>query len=172
MTDLERRFRRIVLLVALFGIAAAIAGMFPGEQIFDDANNCFGRAWGGIFTENHHTVDCTESYTKLVATHAAGGLPLVMFVGAELAYGVMVIQRPSRWVGVGWTVWTAIGLAVWFGATFKLDLFTHSVALPAETITYTLLGAMLILICPIAVVVGLTSKRTASIAPDARVVVR
>ena len=171
MTDLERRLRRIVLLVALFGIAAAIAGMFPGEQVFDDANNCFGHAFGGLFSHGGE-VACTASYTKLVATRAAGGLPLVMFVGAELAYGAIVIQSPSRWVALGWTVWTGIGLVVWFGATFKLDLFSHTARLPAETITYTLLGAMLLLICPIALVVGFASKRTAPGAPDARVVVR
>ena len=173
MTDLERRLRRIVRLVALLGIAGALVGLFPGERVYDDANNCFGSAFSSLFSHGGGQHDCTSSYTKLVAERPAGGLPLVVFVGAILMYGWLLATSPGRWAAIGWTLWTAIAGGVFVAATFKLELFSQTETLWATPVTYTLIGAMLVLIFPIAPLVAFTSKREVTDdTPSARVVER
>ena len=156
MSDIERRLRRIVRVVALLGIAGALFGLLPGERVYDDANNCFGHAIGSFFGYGER---CQSSYTKLVTTRLAGGLPLVLFVGATLLYGWILVNNPRRWVALAWLVWTAVGLVIVFAATFELDLFMHTVTLWPMHVTFTLIGAMLVLIFPIAPIVAFTSKR-------------
>jgi hypothetical protein len=172
VTDLERRLRRIVGIVWMLGAAGAIVGLFPGERVYDDANNCFGSAIAGLFL---HGGDhgCTASYTKLVAERPAGGLPMVLFVGAIAAYGWLLVRHPRRWVAAAWGLWTAVALVAFFAATFKLDLFSHTETLWATPVAYTLVGAMLLLIFPIAPIVAFASRRDdRADAPSARLVVR
>ncbi len=169
MSALERRLRRIVVAVAVLGIAAAIVGMFPGEQVLDDANNCLGRAFSGLFGHHGHD-DCVSSFTILVATRPAGGPPLIVLVGAILAFGLLVRLHPRRWMALAWIAWTLVALVVFFVSTFRLDMFKHTETLWATPVTEMLLGAVLLLVGPVTLFVVGTSKREVTDLPSARVV--
>lgn len=129
MSDLERRLRRIVLLVALLGIAGAIAGMFP------------------VHDPEH-----------IMLVHTAYGMPLWLMVGATLLYGGLLLHNPRRGVAVGWMVWTAISVITFFGMTWDDHLMARHDVWPL-TIVHALIGGMLVLIFPVTTIVLVASDR-------------
>ena len=149
MTDLERRLRRVILLAAGFGIAAALVGMLTGELVFA-----------------RHT-------DELLSTRRAGGWPLVAAVGAVLTYGAWLWSHPRRSHVIGWIFVTFAALVCFVIASFHLDPFHHKITLWPTHAMLVLGGTMLALIGPVALAVTLFSSREPP-APDqsARVVTR
>lgn len=172
MSSLERRLTRIVQIVALLGALACVVGLLPGERVYEDSNNCFGRALGSVFVMehgSHHHDECQPAYDRLVATRPAGGWPLIACVAAILAFGYLVYRYPGRLLAWLWPLWTVGALFGYLVLTFRLDLFDHVEILWPMSVVGTLGGALLLLIFPIGPIVALVSdRRRPSDPPTAR----
>ena len=146
MSELERRLRRIVQLVALLGIAGGIVGMFPAHF--------------------------TDPSTYLLVTRPAYGIPMVLLVGATLLCGGFVYHTPRRGVVIGWVIWTGLAVFTWFGITWE-DHWLSNANLWPEAVGEILIGAMLVTIFPIAVIVAFASKSAPpDDSPSARLIER
>ncbi len=127
---LERRVRRLQLVACALALALAVLGFFPGERVYDDSNNCFGNAFGSLFTVEHHRADdCTPRYEQLVATRDAGGTSLLAGLAIALVPLLVAVPRPTRrraWIWFAATPFAfAAGIAAMLAIDFRLDLFSH-----------------------------------------------
>lgn len=73
---LAARLRRLIVAIAVLGLVLVVVGLLPGQEVYDDSNNCFGTALASLGHTEHHHAACTSSYTQLRETRIAGGLPL------------------------------------------------------------------------------------------------
>ena len=94
------------------------------------------------------------------------GDKLALLVGANLLYGGWVHVRPHRLVAMGWTMWALGTCLTYYGMTYELHPFAH---LPLP-IAYHFLGAMLVVVGPIALIVAMASSADHRELPPARMV--
>ena len=168
-SKLERRLVRIVQSTTVLGVLACVIGLFPGQRVYEDSNDCIGRALGGLAAEHHST--CTSSYDRLVETRLAGGWQLIVLVALIQLFGAVVYRYPRRTSALVWPVWTALWTVAYIALTFQLDLFSHVEVLWPSHVVVMLAGAMLLLIVIATPIVALVSDRTRrDDAPSARVV--
>lgn len=173
MTALARRIRRCVVIAALLGVAAGIAGMLPGHQHFADSRDCFGIGLSTLFGIEHPPhAPCEPVYDKLVGESPAGGYQLALYIAVVLACGGFVYRRPSRANAFGWSVLAIFIGAAWIAATFSLGhMFEQTKVLPAARVTEVLFGSMMVVVVPITMLVALIGNRWArDDGPRARIV--
>ena len=128
------------------GLVAAVIGLFPGTRVYDDANDCFGRALAGLATTEHHHDDCTPAYTVLKATQPAGGWPVVGFVLAVALGGAIVYRKPRRAYAFAWTIWSGLSAVALIFVMFDFHLFEHVVILWPTYVTQFAIGMLLVLV--------------------------
>jgi hypothetical protein len=164
---LARRLRRIVHLVLALGLVAAVLGFFPGSRVYDDANNCFGRALASLgMTEPRHD-DCTASYTKLKAIQPAGGWPVVGFVLAVALGGAIVHRKPRRAYAFAWTIWTGLIAVALIFVMFDLHIFEHVVILWPTRVVQFAIGTLLVLVMLATPLVALVTREPRDSLPTA-----
>lgn len=173
MNPLARRLRRCVVIAMLLGIAAAIAGMLPGERHWTDSNDCFGIGMSTLLSTEHPRHDaCEPKYDKLAGDSPAGGEDLVAYIAIVLAAGVYLYRKPTRKNAFGWSLLSVLGGAAWATASFNLDnMFEHTEMLPAAHVMELTFGAMLLVVIPITFFVAVIGDRWArDEGPRARIV--
>ena len=155
MTPLQRRLRRLAVLVPALAVAAAVFGMLP------DGVDVFHHSW------KHDT----DTY---VGTTHAGGWALVGWAIVVLVAARFVHRDPTRVAGVRWIVVTVIidvlACVAWAIENFTLE--PETARWPGH-VTAVCTGASSLLVFVVVPVVLIASKRTApSDAVTARVVDR
>lgn len=164
---LARRLRRIIHLVLALGLVAAVIGFFPGERIYDDANNCFGQALASLGVTEHHHDDCTPAYTKLVATQGAGDWPVLGFVLAVALGGAIVYRKPRRSYALAWTIWTGLMAVALIFVMFDLHVFEHVVILWPTHVVQFAIGMLLVLVMIATPVIALVTREPSGSLPTA-----
>lgn len=163
MDAFTRRFRRIVQLCVVLAILACIAGMLPGSRAYEDANNCAGEALGSLGLTEHHHIDCTPSYTHLVAEEPAGGFRLVLALAVFLIPGLVGYRKPRGVYAVVWPLWFIGEACAIFAMSFELRLFQHVVVLWPLHAVEILVGTILVLACIGAPIAALVSRPSDSL---------
>ncbi|MGE5181170.1 MAG: hypothetical protein ACM31C_03870 [Acidobacteriota bacterium] len=167
---LELRLHRLVVAVGALAAVLAVVGFFPGERVYDDSNNCLGRAFA--FTTEHHHDDCTPSYDQLTETRNAGGTSLLAGLAIALLPVLVVVREPTRkraWIWFAATPFAlAGGVATMLAIDFRLDLFAHVEVLWPEHVVgagAALLSVLSTLVLPL---VLLFTPKSGSSSPDPR----
>lgn len=127
---LAARLRRFVVVIAVLGLVLLGVGLLPGQEVYDDANDCLGGAIASLGMTEHHHAACSASYTQLRETRLAGGLPLVIYVVLLLAPALVLYRDPRARRAWWWVVWGAGGLLVAAALVllleFHLDIFSQT----------------------------------------------
>lgn len=113
-----------VLVLVLCGLSV-IVGFIPGVDIYEDKNDCIGRAFARAFSW-HGGGDRSPCVRNdvLLRTEAAGGWPLVLSL-AWVALGAVALRRwPRLWIAALWPFVMIVSAAIFFAFTFELDLFS------------------------------------------------
>lgn len=140
-----RTLRAIATVVLVLCAAAAVVGSVPGVEVYKDTRDCLGEALGGLFVmhHGHHASPC-ERNPVLIGTEAAGGWELLVAL-LPVALGAWIVRRrPTYLAAFLWPVLLLVSFAVWFVATFDLDLFStiHRVPMWPAYALQTALGAI------------------------------
>ncbi|MEO6774824.1 MAG: hypothetical protein ABI467_17750 [Kofleriaceae bacterium] len=165
--NLARRLRRIVHLVLALGVVLVAITFLPGRRVYDDANNCLGRAFAGFATTEHRHDDCSPSYTELKATEPAGGWPLVGFAIVVAIGAGLVHRRPRRRYAWAWVASTALAAVALFVTTFELHFFEYVETLWPAAVLDIALGTILVLVLLAAPAAALLSRERAGGLPPA-----
>ncbi|HVK85425.1 MAG TPA: hypothetical protein VM513_15005 [Kofleriaceae bacterium] len=144
-----RTLRAIATVVLVLCAIAAVAGVVPGVQVYKDTNDCIGEALGNLFVMHHggHAQPC-ESNPVLIGTEAAGGWSFLVAL-LPIALGAWIVRRhPTYLAAFLWPVLLLVAFAVWFVATFDLDLFSpiHRVPMWPAYALQTVLGAIALML--------------------------
>ena len=150
------------------GVVAAVIGFFPGSRVYDDANNCFGQAIASLGMTEHHTSDCTASWTKLVEVQPAGGWPVLGFVLAVALGAAIVYRKPRRAYAFAWTLWTGLMAVALIVVMFDFHIFEHVVILWPTHVVELSLGMLLVLVMIGAPLVALVTREPSGSLPTAR----
>ncbi len=151
-SPLERRLRRLALLIALLAIAAAVFGMFPdGVDL-----------WKHSFKHDEEIAD---------GTMRAGGWSLVAWAAAQVWAAWSTRTRPGRSQGVFWlAAMVAIDIAggiAWLVENFRMD---HEIARWPGHVTWVCVGTASVLALVVLPIVLLVSRgEPPSEVPTARV---
>lgn len=130
----------------ILGVVAAVIGLFPGERIYDDANNCWVRGQESLGTTGHYDDNCTPSYTKLRETHPAGGWPVLGFVLAVAIGAAIVYRTPRRAHAFAWTIWSGLSAVALIFVMFDFHSFDNVVILWPTYVTEFSIGMLLVLV--------------------------
>jgi hypothetical protein len=166
-----------VIILCWLGMAV---GMLPGVKIYEDTNDCFGRALGSLFSAHGGRGSTCEPHYVYVRTDKACGFEAVLVFSA-VALGALAVRRwPRLLVAWLWPVVSFAAVAITFVLTFELDLFSteHEVALwpayvvGALAVLVALILAALVAVVPIVAGLRWRARRRAArdALPEARVV--
>jgi len=159
----SRRLRRFIQVLAAIAILTMTLGWCPGEQRGYDANHCFGRALSALGNTEHHTDNCTPSYTVMGEPRRVGGLSLSLYVVLLLGPAGWLYRDARPWRAWGWIAWNvaaAIGcLALWVTFELDLDIFGHTETLwPGYGVVVGWLAIQVLMMVALPIVI-LTSRR-------------
>jgi hypothetical protein len=146
---------------AAFGlcVVALTFGSVPGVEIYEDTNDCLGRALGALFDMHHHGSPCAASYVYR-RTEPGAGWPLWAML-VPVALGALAVARwPRPTIALAWVALAAIAAITVLAVTFDLDLFdkTREIALwPAWVMTIATVAvyALLLLVLLAVVIVSI-----------------
>lgn len=149
---------------------AVLVGFIPGIDVFEDKNDCIGRALARAFSW-HGGGDHSpcERNDVLLRTEAAGGWPLLVSL-VPVALGALALRRwPKLWIAALWPLLLIVAAAIFFAFTFELDLFSpirevprwpaHLLAVVVVAIAVVL--AVVLLVTPIVAIRRIVMARRA-----------
>lgn len=134
--------------VLILCVLAALVGLLPGYDVYKDGNDCIGRAIGRLVAFEHGDPSACIRADVFVRTDPAGGLELVLAM-LPIVLGALLVRRwPGYVSGFLWPVAMVVTFAVWFVATFSLDLFsgTRTVMLWPAHVVAILVGAIAVIL--------------------------
>lgn len=181
-TEWVPRVLRVVALTvcALCGVAMVV-GWLPGIEVYRDANDCFGRALGALFSAHGGggRSPCEHHYVY-VETRLAGGWGLMAALAPVVLGGLALWRWPKLWIAWVWPVLMFVLLVVSVVLTLDFDIFgtEHKVPLWPSYVVSTMMAliaivfVVLIVTVPIVALVRLRARRRAAREriPEARVV--
>jgi hypothetical protein len=167
--ELAARLRRLIIGLTVLAVVLLGIGLLPGERVYDDANNCFGRVFGALGNTEHQQSACESSYTRLSETRLAGGLPLAIYLVVVVGPGWLVYRKPRARPAWWWFAWSIVGAVLSaclaFYLEFHLDLFSRTVILwPTRVVEVgiaTIQGALLLAL-PLIIVRSRTPRAPAA----------
>jgi hypothetical protein len=147
VSDLERRLKRIIVLVLLLGVAGGIVSMFPAHF--------------------------TNLDTHEVVTRPAYGMPMLFALGAICVFGGFLFYSPRRGVALAWVAWTGFAGLTFAGMSWDQHFLAEQNVFPM-TVGEVLIGGLLLLVLVVNPIVALVSdRRPAELLPaSARLVQR
>lgn len=167
-TVLAARLRRFIRVIAVLGLVLVGVGLLPGQEVYDDANNCLGGAIASLGMTEHHHAACSVSYTQLRETRLAGGLPLAIYVVLLLAPALVLYRDPRARRAWWWVVWGVGGLLVAAALVllleFHLDIFSKTRTLwPTRVVQggVAAMQALMLVALPITIVRSRLGSRSA-----------
>lgn len=167
---LAARLRRLIIGLTVLAVLLLGIGLLPGERVYDDANNCFGRVFGALGNTEHQPSACESSYTRLSETRLAGGLPLAIYLVVVVGPGWLVYRTPRARSAWWWFAWSIVGAVLSaclaFYLEFHLDLFSHTVILwPRRVVEASVATVQLSLLLALPIIIA---RSRAPRAPAAR----
>lgn len=117
--------RAIVVGVGVLAALDIVLGFVPGVEVLDDANDCFGQAFGALFS--HGRAGSCESHYVVTHVRSCSEHPWVMAIYFAVVAGLggLVYLRPKLKHALAWSLLTVVATALMLVKTFELHLFEH-----------------------------------------------